>query len=292
MPVFPNGRSTRWIFLLGPACCDGRDLGGPFRRRQRGSELDGDRRRHTRTGRVPQPAIENFDPKQTSVFTDKETFLDAVVSRTISLESFEELAATNRIDFSTIAVDGFSITTDNPPQLGIWNRLYQGAFATDGHQWMGVEENELIVPQVTTLSFDSLINHFGFYTTDFGDFGDGNLVFANEVGDEATAAFSGEPSGNRQFFGIINSARAFRTVTLTHSVRGSSSEWTRSAAVGRVALMSRSPADPRAEWSRLSPRHLDRLDSGSWFEQRCHRFPRFWHTRPGPCAAGSAGIRW
>ena len=34
------------------------------------------------------------------------------------------------------------------------------------------------------------------------------------------AIASGQPSGNHQFFGIINSSTAFRSVTLTHSVAG------------------------------------------------------------------------
>jgi len=116
-------------------------------------------------------------------------------------------------------VADFTVTTDNPPRLGIWDKRSEGAFATHGSQWMGIEENQGILPQVTTLSFDVLINHFGFSITDYGDFGDGNLIFASDAGDEATAAFSGEPSGNRQFFGIINTGKGFRTITLTHSIR-------------------------------------------------------------------------
>ena len=124
------------------------------------------------------------------------------------------------IRIAGLSLSDFTITTDNPPQLGIWDKRYQGAFATDGWQWMGIEENLLVVPHVTTLTFDVFINQFGINITDYGDFGSGNLVFANDIGDQATAAFSGQPSGNLQFFGIINSARAFRTVTLTHPVGG------------------------------------------------------------------------
>ena len=140
--------------------------------------------------------------------------------RTVSLESFESLAATNQIDATSVVLADFTITTDNPPRLGVWDRRSQGAFATHGSQWLGIEENQLVVPQATTLHFDLPINHFGVNITDYGDFGDGNLEFTGDNGDQATAAFSGQPSGNRQFFGIINSARAFRTVTLTHSIEG------------------------------------------------------------------------
>ena len=168
----------------------------------------------------PQPAAKNFNPKVTTIFTDQQTFLDSVLCRSISLESFEDLPPTNRVELSTVTVADFTITTDNPPRLGVWNERYEGAFATDGSQWVAVEENLLVVPQVTTLTFGVSINHFAVNITDYGDFGSGNLEFANDIGDEATAAFSGEPSGNHQFFGIINSARSFRTVTLTHSIGG------------------------------------------------------------------------
>jgi hypothetical protein len=168
----------------------------------------------------PQPAVRKFNPKGTTVFTDRGAFLDSVSCRTISLESFEDQTPTNAIDASAIQMPDITITTDNPPRLGIWNQRFQGAFATDGVQWMGIEENQLVVPQVTTLAFDSPITHFGVSFTDYGDFGDGNLEFANDIGDQATAALSGEASGNLQFFGIINTARAFRIVTLTHEIAG------------------------------------------------------------------------
>lgn len=170
--------------------------------------------------RPPHPAIEKYNAGTTMTFTDQESYIEAVTCRSVALESFEELVAGNAIDTSSLTLDGIVITTSNPPQLGIWNNLYQGAFATDGHQWLGVEERLLVVPQTTTLTFDLPINHFGIHFTDYGDFGEGNLEFANDVGEQATAAFSGQPSGNLQFFGIINSSKAFRTVTLTHPIGG------------------------------------------------------------------------
>lgn len=166
------------------------------------------------------PAVKNVDTETTTVYTDQQAFLDAVACRALSLESFEDRAASNRIDSSTMVLDDLSITTDNPPQLGVWNERFQGAFATDGVQWLGVEENALVTPHVLTLTFNVMINHFGVNITDYGDFGNGNLEFASDGGDVATAAFSGQPSGNHQFFGIIDSARAFRSVTLTHAVGG------------------------------------------------------------------------
>ena len=168
----------------------------------------------------PKGAVKKFNAEVTYVFTDQQVFLDSALCRTVSLESFEAIGATNRIGTSVLSLDRVTVSTDNPPQLGVWNGRYQGAFATDGSQWLGIEENSLVIPHVTTLSFDRPINHFGVNITDYGDFGGENLIFANDIGDEATAAFSGQASGNHQFFGIINSTRAFRTVTLTHDISG------------------------------------------------------------------------
>ena len=170
--------------------------------------------------RPPRAAVKLFNPETTTIYADQDEFLAAVSCRTVSLESFEEVNATGIRDTSTLVLDDIVITTDNPPQLGVWDERFQGAYATDGEQWVGIEEHALVTPHVTTLTFDVMITHLGINTTDFGDFGDSNLEFANEIGDVATAAFSGQPSGNHQFFGIINTARAFRTVTLTHSAGG------------------------------------------------------------------------
>lgn len=179
-----------------------------------------------RGGGIPAPprpaktAVKHFNPEVTSIFTDQQVFFDAVICRTVSLESFETAEARNQIDLSELTVGAVAVSTNNPPQLGVWDEQYQGAFATDGSQWLGIEENSLMVPHVTTLTFDRPINHFGVNITDYGDFGSENLEFANDIGDQATAAFSGQASGNHQFFGMINTAKAFRTVTLSHNVGG------------------------------------------------------------------------
>jgi hypothetical protein len=168
----------------------------------------------------PPPAVKHFNPKETSVFTDEASFLSSVSCRTVSLESFEGLAATNTSNRTVITTPDFTVTTDNPPRLGVWDQRFRGSYATHGTQWMGVDEGLLVVPQVTTLTFDVMVNHFGINFTDYGTFGNGNLEFANDIGDVATAALSGQGGGNHQFFGIINSSRAFRSVTLTHSISG------------------------------------------------------------------------
>jgi hypothetical protein len=168
----------------------------------------------------PVPVVEVLDPKTTTVFSDRTAFYDASLCRTIGVESFEDLPVTLQTDTAVLSTAGFTITTDHPPRLGVWDRRFEGIVATDGIQWVGIEENKLIVPQVTTFTFDRPINHFGLYMMDYGDFGSDPLEFANDAGDVATAALAGQPSANRQYFGIINSGRSFRTVTLTHSNQG------------------------------------------------------------------------
>jgi len=168
----------------------------------------------------PRPPIKRFDPKSTFTFTDQDAFLAAAWCVTVPMESFEDLQATNQSDQDSISVTDFTVTTDNPPRLGIWDRRFQDASASDGTQWLGVNENQLLVPQITTITFAAPINHFGINFSDYGDFGGSNLIYSDSAGNLATAAFSGRPSGNRQFFGIITRHTQFVTVTLVHFVAG------------------------------------------------------------------------
>lgn len=168
----------------------------------------------------PNPTPERYDPKSTFTFTDQDAFLDASWCVTVAMESFEGVAATNQTNQVSIVVPGFTVTTDNPPRLGIWDRRFQDASASDGTHWLGVNENQLIVPQLTTFTFTAPINHFGINFSDYGDFGGGDLIYSDDAGTVATAAVSGRPSGNRQFFGIITRHTQFTTVTLIHGVPG------------------------------------------------------------------------
>jgi hypothetical protein len=169
---------------------------------------------------APSPPSERYGTKSTFSFTDQDAFLAATWCVTVPTESFEDLEATNQPDQDSIIVPGFTVTTDNPPRLGIWNRRFQDASASDGAQWLGIDENRLIVPQITTFTFNQPINHFGAKFSDYGDFGDSNLMYADDAGTVATAAFSGRPSGNRQFFGIIALHASFTAVRLLHFTPG------------------------------------------------------------------------
>jgi len=168
----------------------------------------------------PNPTLERFDPKSTFTFTDQAAFLEASWCITVPMESFEAVAATNQSNQSSITVSGFTVTTDHPPRLGIWDRRFQNASASDGSQWLGVNENQLVVPQQTTFTFTAPINHFGIHFADYGDFGGGDLIYSDNAGTIATAAFSGRPSGNRQFFGVITRHSEVTVVTLVHAVPG------------------------------------------------------------------------
>ena len=74
-------------------------------------------------GGTPAPAadptgpIKRYDPKSTSTFTDYDSFAAATWCVTVPVESFEELEATNQTDQESVAVPGFTITTDTPPRL-------------------------------------------------------------------------------------------------------------------------------------------------------------------------------
>ena len=84
-------------------------------------------------------------------------------------------------------------------------------------------------PQVTTLSFDVLINHFGLYVTDYGDFGDGNLIFANDAGDELVS---------------IARARVEPDVTTAwHRLKGVSERYIIVSGEGRVEIGELQPVD-------------------------------------------------
>ena len=168
----------------------------------------------------PSPTADGYDPKSTFTFTNQDVFLDAAWCVTVPTESFEGLTATNQSNQVSITVPGFTVTTDHPPRLGIWDQRFQDASASDGTHWLGVNENQLVVPQETTFTFTAPINHFGIKISDYGDFGGGDLVYFDGAGTIATAAVSGRPSGNRQFFGIITRHTQFTTVTLLHGVAG------------------------------------------------------------------------
>ena len=168
----------------------------------------------------PNPPVKRYDPKSTFIFTDQDAFFGASWCVTVPTESFEGLAATNQTNQVSITVPGFTVTTDHPPRLGIWDQRFQDASASDGTHWLGVNENQLIVPLSTTFTFTAPINHFGIKISDYGDYGGGDLVYFDSAGNLATAAFSGRPSGNRQFFGIITRHTPFTTVTLLHGVAG------------------------------------------------------------------------
>ena len=66
------------------------------------------------------------------------------------------------------------------------------------------------------LSFDlaTPTTFVGFWVTDFGDGGAGNLSFTNDAGDSFVIASSPLTSGNELFFGVINDTSSFTSFSL------------------------------------------------------------------------------
>jgi hypothetical protein len=153
-------------------------------------------------------------------FTDRLEFIDSATNAGImlGLESFEEFTATNSIDQTTLVADDFTITTDSPPDLGVYDAPASwGAFATDGIKFVGYQS---AVDEAVHFSYNSPIHAWGLDITDIGDFGTGELTFSNDVGDFFTVFVTPGSNGNQIFFGVINPDFAFTHVMLTNTVAG------------------------------------------------------------------------
>ncbi len=157
-----------------------------------------------------------------TTFTDEAAFLASAACDTMLTISFEDQAATNATTLSNLLIPfpTVGLSTNNPPQMGVWDMPSVGAFATDGSNWLGIDESAFLTPMTTTFIFKEGKDHIGINFTDYGDFGGGNLTFTNDIGDVATAAVSGLPDGNSQFFGLINLDNGFTSVTFSHDIGG------------------------------------------------------------------------
>lgn len=150
-----------------------------------------------------------------SAFADLTTYSSEAAFRSaaagvgaVSMESFENLPATNAISLTSATLDDFVVSVDSR-RFGIYDHPRYGLHATDGSQYLYYSS---LRDSVMTLEFDESINSFGLYVTDFGDIGRGRLVFSNSAGDSFTAAASRAPSGDEAFFGIVNTDISFNVV--------------------------------------------------------------------------------
>ncbi len=88
--------------------------------------------------------------------------------------------------------------------------VYETGWATDGAQvlWVCASANPYL-----TIDLPMPAQALGFDVIDFGDFGAGLLILTLENGESMTAAISGGPNANVQFFGLLSPV-AFTNVVL------------------------------------------------------------------------------
>lgn len=146
-------------------------------------------------------------------YSDEASFLGAAGS--LSLESFEGEVATNTRTLGSLSLADFNMTMSSGDTMGIFTGDFFGGHATDGDNYAGFSDGHAFVDY----AFNSSINSFGINFTDFGDFGIGSVTFSNDIGDVFTAAISGVPNANEQFFGITTDFN-FTDVRLSQNIAG------------------------------------------------------------------------
>lgn len=148
-----------------------------------------------------------------TTYSDEASFLGAAGS--LSIESFEGEVATNSRTLSSLSLTDFDMIMSGGGTMGIFTGDFFGGHATDGVNYAGFSDGHAFVDY----AFDSNINSFGINFTDFGDFGTGSVTFSNNIGDVFTAAVSGVPNANEQFFGLITDFN-FTNVRLSQNIGG------------------------------------------------------------------------
>jgi hypothetical protein len=150
-------------------------------------------------------------------YSDELSFL--AEAGTVSMESFESLTPTNAPtgDTALIAVTDFTMSVA-AADIAVMDLVdLNGQHATDGTNWIVWQSG---TNEILTFDFLFPINSFGINITDFGDFGNGQMTFSNDVGDSFVAAVTPLPNGNALFFGVINSEITFTRVEFLNTVQG------------------------------------------------------------------------
>ena len=148
-----------------------------------------------------------------TIYINEATFLSA--AGTLGFESFEGLAASNTVapGFSR-SLPAFTIT--GTPNAGVFDLTdYLGTHATDGTKYIEVEGGS---QQTITFLFGAPITEFGVTITDYGDFATSTMKFVTNSGGSGNAALAFLPDGTNQFFGFIDAANPFTSLTLTTAV--------------------------------------------------------------------------
>jgi hypothetical protein len=148
-----------------------------------------------------------------TIYSNEATFMSAAGA--LGFESFEGLAASN------VASAGFSrslaaFTIAGSPNAGVFDLAdYLGTHATDGTKYIEVEGGG---QQTLTFTFGAPIVEFGVTITDYGDFAASALIFSTNTGASQAAAAGSKPNGTDQFFGFIDAANPFTSITFTTPV--------------------------------------------------------------------------
>ena len=148
-----------------------------------------------------------------TIYLNEATFI--ANAGALGFESFEGLAASNSVSagFSR-SLAAFTIT--GTPQGGVFDLAdYLGTHATDGAKFIEFESGN---QQTVTFTFSSPIHEFAVTITDYGDFTASPLTFVTNGGGSGSAALGTQPNGTDQFFGFIDAANPFTTITLATGV--------------------------------------------------------------------------
>jgi hypothetical protein len=148
-----------------------------------------------------------------TIYVNEATFISA--AGTLGFESFEGLAASNSVA-AAFSRSLAAFTISGSPDAGVFNLAnYLGTHATDGTKYIEVEGGG---QQTITFLFGSPITEFGVTITDYGDFTAGAMTFVTNNGGSGNAALGSKSDGTDQFFGFIDVANPFTSLTLSTAV--------------------------------------------------------------------------
>ncbi len=144
----------------------------------------------------------------TMTFTDRADFHAAAEADGIESmfgDSFEGDVATNDWQ-EQVFTSAAGVTYSG--YVGVFESGGWGGSPTDGEHFLATGTNPYL-----TIDLPMPAQALGFDVIDFGDFGAGLLILTLENGESMTAAISGGPNANVQFFGLLSPV-AFTNVVL------------------------------------------------------------------------------
>jgi hypothetical protein len=129
----------------------------------------------------------------------------------VSTQSFEGLATGTQFPIAiSFGADTATLSGTNTPTTRINDSPNSGRFAISGSKYLNIGEN---AAGTFTLTFSTPQSAFGFFATDIGDVG-GQLALQLDGGALINVPHTLDaPSGAALYFGIIDTANPFTTVT-------------------------------------------------------------------------------